>query len=313
MAGFSFFPCVTQELEHEIGLKVHNPSFSYNLNENIFSPLEYRTEFGEIYCSDERGIWNIKDYNLIFKSKLTIEDSTLLFGNHGVAPTHSVLGVALLWSSKKSNSKGAIDCGTIEFVDENISIPLEINFEKSFFRDTISVKTVIYLKESTIVYDDEKFLCSSIGSILYDGVENRIVLEGDGSVFPIIKHAGSRTAPLWEVVYNSEEPQIDPFNVDYIAIKINEGHPSYKELNLDAESINEPKTALFKEVFQNAIFQMFLVVCEQNHKDYILDTNKCAPGSICEALGYMAETFDIDMRSYTSMFLSISKIMDARL
>ena len=67
------------------------------------------------------------------------------------------------------------------------------------------------------------------GTILGDLDRFKIVIDGRGSMFPILE-IREPSQPLWRVECNWSDPLVDAFDTDSVVIYLNASHPGYKEL-----------------------------------------------------------------------------------
>ena len=79
MSSFELFPKLNNDLFEESSISIEPYSFSY-ISDNIEYDLDYDFENNEYIILDQKNIWNVKDYNLKFKTNLTIDNPQVLFG-----------------------------------------------------------------------------------------------------------------------------------------------------------------------------------------------------------------------------------------
>ena len=90
MSSFELFPKLNNDLFEESSISIEPYSFSY-ISDNIEYDLDYDFENNEYIILDQKNIWNVKDYNLKFKT------NQVLFGKNGIVPHNASINIALQW------------------------------------------------------------------------------------------------------------------------------------------------------------------------------------------------------------------------
>lgn len=313
---FNMYPVLTQELIEEISHKSDDFDFSYSEDYEIF-PLELKDKNGasdsfsaKLY--DTRCVWYPDANNLIIRKSGIIESPEKLFGADGIAVSDAVIGVAIIWSSTKSQQRGIIPCGHFVRTTKKFEFASEYRFEKSTIMGSILLQLVLYLKKAGNPSTEELFLNNSSGTVYGILEQCEIYTDGNGSVFPIstVNEPGK---PLWWVYYDSSaDPLNDSFDEENVEIRLNRAHPSFNALKIDASLKESP---LFIEVLSSALCIIIDSVKENLGSEWesIIDSQDFAHGSIAEAVYYFIHKLEWDISSPTALSRSIHTFFDNKL
>ena len=300
MRTVELYPTITSDIIKEAGIKFSEYRFSYYINgEN--RQLNYEIQGNQAILVDPMGIWNSKDYGIEIDIAVTIQDKSYLFGNQGVVSENSGINIALELKSKSSNYRKVKKCMFLDrtSIENQYRLHLSIDREKLVQKFTVEVLFSIVPN----VNDKDYLEFANIqGMIIGRFNPLTALIEGKGAELPMSIIALEKGAPLWKVLYNSVEPNVEEFSKDYVNIIINSNHPDFNEL--DIENFEKP-SALFKEVFSNALYIIMLNLFETEYWNDILLRNNFKEGSICSAISYFIETFDIDTSNQFQILYSI--------
>lgn len=304
------FPIINEDVVRELDLKY---SFKANyLLEGQTYDLEIspKDESYDLYLDDARGQWKTKD-NLNIIGNINLENTNRLFTVHKVAEKTSVLGIAIVCNSKKTSKTFTKPIGEILYKEngfDNIDIEFLLEFKNNELSSKINFQIVIYLKS---IVEYQKYLASNIGTILgviYDG---DLLLEGDGSSFPV-EIVEEQNGLLWNHYCNFED-YYDDMNTNTICLRLNSLHKDYKYIN--TEAIDKSNHALWKEIL-SSFFQRVLIDVENvSGIMNIMDDNDVikAKDSVGAFVKYLIETFEISYHEYTNpnaLFDKIRKKID---
>lgn len=302
-----FHNVLDDELFSKIGY-VSQPLSGQYIDENneerdlTIEPLEGQETVFQIV--DPKVNWDPDIHNLILNQEIEIQNPMFLFNsNGGLVTADSKIGIAFRWYSKDSNQYNVYPFGSISYEDKNNKfLQLNIKIPRGSLRGKVTFDIILYLLEkgpamSNIV----------TGTVLGVLERKQILLDGDASMFPIVE-VNDPLKPLWWVICNFDEPLIDPFNTENVAIVINTGHKHAKHLKIERGLASSP---LLLEIVANG-----LQLIVQNVKDSgdweEIQKNHSEPGSIGEAIYYFINTFSWDLSSPENLARSIREDFDSR-
>lgn len=309
----SLYPTLTNELLIKAGYLSTNYNFYYTVNGTQY-PLEakptdasYNNEV--LLISDERCEWTPDTHELTFERTLILNHPHFLFGSTGIACEGSELGLALLWMSKSSSQRGVRKIGGFKKNDERIELSLHQTFPPGHLRGKVLLQIIVYLKTPGSVQENEQHLVNEAGVVLGVLDQFTIVLDGSGSIFPIVEVSEPKQ-PLWWVKCDWTDPQTEPFDEEFVQICLNAAHPHYNLLKVD-QGLKE--SALLKDIISSALQIIILKVKESGNWDEIVTGRDCEPGSIGQAVHYFINTFGWDTNSPEKLAYTIRKDLDSRI
>lgn len=311
--GFNLFPTLNEDLLSKIRFQPRPYEFSYNKNNELI-PLQKDAINGNdnfSKLSDENGIWNPDEYNFNFKREYALRSFSCLFGKDGLVCRNAEIGLAIMWTSKSSKLRGVIEVGTIynNQVDE-ILFSVEKSFDVAMLRGQINLKTIIYVKKSGNPNLKEEHLANTEGYILGVLDEDTIVLDGNGSLFPIFE-VYEPNQPLWYVRCDWDDPTSDLF-AENVSININKAHNSFIKY-LDPSKKAYYNEQLLKEVMASALMIIIYKLRDSEYWNQTVSGEDFDKGSVSEAVYYFINTLQWDISSPERLSLSIREFFDDRM
>lgn len=261
---------------------------------------------------DPRCTWYPDTHNLMIRKPLSIGDSSVLFGENGIAPVTAEIGVAIRWISAKSDHCGTIPVGSFSVLKPFEKTMFEYTFEKCIIKGSLILQTVLYLKSVGEIKVNEKHLAHNTGTILGTLDNTQLYVDGNGSVFPVAT-VSDASKPLWWVYYDDScDPLQDQFDEEFVEIRLNRAHPCYEALKIE-DSLKE--SPLFLEVISSALLIIVESVKETLGPDWdtILTGQGFARGSIAEAMYYFIVKLNWDISSPSRLAQSIHRFFDENL
>lgn len=313
--AFSLYPVLTSNLIEKAGIETEQTEISY-LDDGDYYPLSIEDKDGDdqkfsARLSDVRCVWSADTHNLILKKAGSIQHPDLLFGKDGIVPHDANIGIAGIWSSKRSDLHGTIQYGKFGMRVNAFNFDQEYRFESGELRGSLHFKLVLYLKEAGQPYAEETHLANQTGIILGIIEEFDLIIDGSGSVFPIY-YVNESDRPLWWVNFSSTEPFEDAFDDQNVVLYLNQAHPSYGELKIN-DSLRE--SPLFLEVISSALYIIVQSVKELVNEDWedIEAGEDLEQGTIAEAISYFINKLGWDTSSPVKLALSIHDYFDKNL
>jgi len=246
-----------------------------------------------LQLNDQAAQWNPDENNLFVEYNCSFGTPKFLFGERGLASLNSsVIGVALIWQDPDANQRGVQPIGEIHSdLDKTCNISGKVYFREKQLKGTLVLQTVLYLKKRGNPNRWEGHLASLEGTLFGIVDETRIVIDGNGSIFPI-HEVKSPNEPLWWIKCDWEDPRTDRFTDENICLNFNTSHKDYPSLNINEGLKNSP---LMIEILCSAL--QIIVTKVLNDDAARIDTiqgSNLEEGSISSMVHYFLNTFGIN-------------------
>jgi hypothetical protein len=309
----SFFPVIDDDLLLKMGVQLDEVKFSYYKNKTYQLTAQYpdgNKSSRTIYLKDPEDLWEPDKHNLIMRQKMTVSQPGFLFGADGVASKEAVLGVGAVWTCKGSNHRGAVEICSFENTGSAVHPELELKFQEGYLRKELSIQIVIYIKQSAqISSEEEESLADLPGTVL--GTINRfnVVLEGSGSIFPLVE-VSEKDKPLWWIICSWTDPQEDSFDEENVKLCINNAHKNYKYVYDGRNLRNSP---VFIEIMGSALEIIINRTKQSEYWNEIIQGHNNSPGSIGEAVYYFIDTFGWEYQDPQRLSTSIREYLEANM
>lgn len=306
---FTLFPTLSEDLKQKFRFQETQYSFYYD--DGVRHGLECKDSGSPNTFSlfEENGHWNVDEHNFGFSRSYKVRFQNCLFGRDGIVCQNAELGIAIVWTSADSKQRGVIPAeGSIKFSNDSTEIIIEHLFDKAQLRGCVSLQTVLYIKKPGTPFDDEGHLANTYGFILGELCSETLLLDGDGSEFPILitKDPGQ---PLWWVKCEWDDPTKDLF-AESVLIVLNEAHKDFIFIDNKSPNYNQ---AMAKEIFSQAL--LIIITKLKQDEAYWNDTingNDLGPGSVSEAIAYFVNALNWDLQSVENTSLSIRKFFEGK-
>lgn len=312
----NLYPVLTPLKINKAEIAAEDPELSYTEDyEDYPLTLDERTDNGLDFTArlkDARCVWYPETHNLIIQLKGHIIHPDTLFGANGIVPHDAVIGIAGIWSSRKSNLHGTIRLGEFGLSSAKYQFEQNYIFERNIIRGSLRFQIVLYLKKKGHPYFDEFHLANQSGIILGTIKQCEIFVDGNGTVFPVatVNESGK---PLWWVNYDSSaDPFETPFDEEYVEIRLNSAHPCFADLKIDESLKTSP---LFLEVISSALYIIVMsarAAADTEWED-IQNGSNLIPGTIAAAVSYFINKLEWDTSDPSSLARSIHDYFDKNL
>ena len=277
------FPKLNSELFAKIGYTKLNNKYSYQDNGvSCFLDAE-NTETSNskttiVKLTDPTSKWHPEYFNLIIDFEGTISVPAHLFGPSGiVSRNNGRIGVAIIWMSKDSSTRSIVPVYDFAYQLQSFDYKKQVIFPAQSLRGTLVLRTVLYLKSAGNPSEVEGHLANVTGTILGVLDETRIIIDGNGSVFPVIEKA-DKSMPLWWVDCAWEDPTEDMLVEDNFCLYLNTAHADYPSLNLNNGLKHAP---LFQDIIASSIAILISeVLSDDAYKTQTITGNGLASGSL---------------------------------
>lgn len=245
-----------------------------------------------LQLEDDACRWHPENYDLIARYRSIINVPSFLFGEKGLASGNGgIIGLALMWMNPEATQRGAIPIGEISSEARHPAIiEAEVTFPPGHLRGNLILRTVIYLKNPGRPEESERFLATRAGTILGVLDDTKVIIDGNGSVFPIYE-VSVPGEPLWWVQCEWEDPRVDSFTDDNFCLYLNRAHRDYPSLN---ENGGPKNSALLLEIICSALQILITKVLDDDAaRDDTIQGNCLQAGSVSAMVNYLLHTFDI--------------------
>jgi len=296
----NFTPYIDEEILTKIIFEIEEFKFYYQYNSLNNRKLDTKypdNSFVDniIFFDDPMNEWDPENFNLQIHTKISINNPTFMFQPLGPVKNDNDIGIAVIWSCKSVSLRGVKRLGTIKADAKNATFDLELDFPKGTLKKEINLSVITYLMGP-----------KSYGTTIGELTNQSIVIEGNGSVFPIVE-IREKGLPLWWVDINWGDPQEDEFDEEYLKLCINRDHANYKKL-FSKGMISDKQ--LFNEIMGATLQIIIEKVMHSQYWNDIINNYNNKPGSIAEAVYYFISTFNWDYSSPELLSRSIRMYLE---
>jgi len=269
---------------------------------------------GDQYALGKDSDWNPAEHPLVVEC--LIERAPLLeaiFGPDGVASTDAKVLLALEWASADSCWRTLGPVHDLRHDKEGVVL-LDIELEPGTVRGSgfLSVQSFLGQCKAAFVPGFAHQPGARLGP-LAQPIE--IVIDGDGSLFPVLEESLGAEGPLWELKACWSDPQDEPFSSDYVALVLNNAHPHFEQLR-DRRALNIEQSPLMRQVFAAWLALVIAQVKEDMGAQF--DTYLAAPdadegiATIADAVHSFIRLGNLNTGSLPDLFISTQCWLDQR-
>lgn len=267
------------------------------------------------YAIGKDSDWSPAEHPLVVQC--LIERAPLLeaiFGLDGVASTNAEVLLALEWISADScwRTLGSVHGLRHEAADENVVLDVELGPGTVRGSGLLSIQVFLGRYSAELVPGFAHQPGARLGP-LAQPIE--IVIDGDGSLFPVLEESLGAERPLWELKDCWSDPQDEPFSSDYVALVLNNDHPHFEQLR-DRRALNIEQSPLMRQVFAAWLALVIFRVKEDMGAQF--DTYLGAPdadegiASIADAVRSFIRLGDLNAGSLPELLVSTQCWLDRR-
>ena len=309
------FPKMSRDLLVKIGYNSASYSFKYiyqgEERELTTTTADTSTSRAAVLqLSDQACHWHPETSNLVVTSRCTINVPSFLFGETGLAAADGgVIGIALMWMVPDASQRGVVPIGE---VSKMTKIPCDISGELVFapkqIRGTLVIQTVLYLKKRGNPVGAERYQARQIGTILGILDETRVIIDGNGSLFPI-HEVSAPNEPLWWVRCDWNDPLEDAFVDDNYCIYLNTAHKDFSALNVNEGLKN---SSLLMEILCASLQILIMkVLNDDTAREATIQGSGLEEGSVSSMVNYFLRTFKVsyDQNNPEALAINIRKSM----
>ena len=270
---------------------------------------------GGQYALGKDSDWNPAEHPLVIQS--LIERAPLLeaiFGPDGVANTDAEVLLALEWASADSCWRTLGPVHSLRYEAAGSGVMLNIELEPGTVRGSglLSVQAFLGQSKAEFISGFAHHPGARLGPLVQP-IE--IIIDGDGSLFPVLEESLGAEGPLWELKACWSDPQDEPFSSDYVALVLNNAHPHFEQLR-DRRALNIEQSPLMRQVF--AAWLALVIAQVQEDMGAQFDMYLSAPdadegiASIADAVRSFIRLGDLKTGSLPELFISTQCWLDHR-
>lgn len=267
------------------------------------------------YALGKDSDWNPAEHPLVVEC--LIERAPLLdaiFGPDGVATTDAEVLLALEWASADSCWRTLGPVSELRHAGADAAVMLDIELGSGMVRGSgfLSIQAFLGPRKVELVPGFAHQPGARLGA-LAQPIE--IIIDGDGSLFPVLEESLDADGPLWEFRSSWSDPQDEPFSSDYVALVLNSAHPHFDQLR-DRRATNVEQSPLMRQVLAAWLALVIAQVKEDMGVEF--DIYLSAPdadegiASIADAVRSFIRLGDLDTGSLSKLFISTQCWLDHR-
>lgn len=275
---------------------------------------------GGEYALGTDSDWNPDLHNLTVSCTLeNVSELGQLFGTGGIAAADAAVLVALEWASADSGwrSLGQPLRLTLEDLHgADGSLTLLLVLSEGSIRGTGILSVQVFLGDPGRDTDGDAGIARLKGArfgTLAGPV--RVVVDGDGSLFPVLEEPLGRDEALWQMRLAWNDPREEPFTSEYVALVLNRDHELFEQLR-ERRDVQSRQSALMQHVLASWIALLVHAVSNDLESDF--DELVARPAlsdefaSIAEAAAGLVRMGDLDTSSLHALSGSVQRWLDRR-
>ncbi len=327
----STYPSLNDRIMQQNKVSIDEDSYKLDFSYDIFEDDETKnyvleetntnTLFYSLY--DSQGIWTPDTHNLKVSGQFMITNPMGLYGENGIAPKESTIGLAIRWCSSTSKKRGVKIIGDINKSTERQEIPFCIGFEKAELRGSVTFYYELFINSNAVGSQAEQHLANTKGTIIGEKQIYIVDIDAKEQNFPI-ELFEDPDAPLWKLYVEDEDPRYISWGPEAVKILLNQAHKDYKYINQKFKTKYSP--VLLREILASAVSLYINTLQDwqyKNEPDYNnlqdllndeVDIDNWAHASVAEVVkGFQKEPMNIDLTSSIETFISVHKYFDLKL
>ncbi|MBA1290989.1 hypothetical protein [Pseudomonas japonica] len=267
------------------------------------------------YALGKDSDWNPAEHALVVECVIQYMPlMEAIFGGEGVATVDAEVLLALEWVSADSCWRTLGPAFRLRHEVDGSKVILEIELGPGTLRGSgfISVQAFLGREAAKFVPGFAHLHGARLGP-LAQPVE--VVIDGDGSLFPVLEERLGIEGPLWELKACWSDPQDEPFSSEYVALVLNTDHSHFDQLR-DRRALNIEQSPLMRQVFAAWLALVVAQVKEDMGAEF--DTYLSAPdadesiASIADAVRSFIRLGALDTGSLPALFISTQCWLDQR-
>lgn len=275
---------------------------------------------GGEYALGTDSDWNPDLHNLTVSCVLDgVAQLGPLFGPGGVAAADAVLLLALEWTSADSGARSLgqpLRLTAAQLPAAGGTLTLLSVLPVASLRGTGMLSVQAFLGEPGSAGAGDAGMARQKGARLGTlAGPVRVVIDGDGSLFPVLEESLGAEGALWEMRIAWDDPREEPFSSEFVALVLNRDHELFGELR-ERRAGQGRQTPLMRHVLASWIALLLQAVVTELEKEF--DELVERPprhaefASIAEAAAVLVRTGGLDTGSPQALFASAQRWIDRR-
>lgn len=303
MSNISLYPVINPSFINEI-ISVKYKFYYEDKHSKIYNLTHEQIDKKSLKVNDPNEDWNYCDNGLYISVVTKILSLDKVFVDPKVACADAKIGYGIEWYSQESRQRGFKSIGLIDKDTKDSDNEINIFLKHKDFKESVNFDIVFYIDTPGSADEKQKHFANEPGIILGSSRVFSLVLEGSGSIFPIMSIM-DETKPLWEVKVEIDSIDEDPFTKDYVCIYLNKSHKDYKFIDKSTKDFN---IYFLKEVLSSAVSQVVIDLLEKREEKNI--DNNSEEGTIQRVLYYFQEKHKWNYASNMNISNSIKTYFD---
>ena len=325
----STYPSLSDRIMQKNNVSIDKDSYELDLSYDVFADeeiknnlLEQKSENSLFYSLyDSQGIWTPDTHNLKVSGMFTITNPMGLYGESGIAPQESSIGLAIRWCSGLSKKRGVKIIGDIDKSTKNQEIPFCVVFDKASLRGSVTFYYEFFINSNAVGSPAERHLANTKGTIIGEIQICILDIDAKEENFPI-ELFEDPDGSLWKLYVSENDPREIPWGSEAVKILLNKSHMDFKYIN-QKERTYSP--VLLREILASAV-SLYINTLQnwqiKNESDYnnlqdFLNNDEIAswePGCVAEVVkGFQKEPMNINLTSPIETSISVHKYFDLKL
>ena len=322
------YPSLNERIKQKNKVSIDENSYELDFSYDVIEDDETKnyvlekTSTNSLFYSlyDPQGKWTPDTHNLKVSGKFTITNPMGLYGESGIAPKESSIGLAIRWCSSTSKKRGVKIIGDINKSTESQEIPFFVDFDKANLRGSVIFFFEFFINSNELGSQNEQHLANTKGTII--GEDQICILDIDAKEqnFPI-ELFDDPDAPLWKLSVSENDPRFTLWGSDAVKIQLNKAHKDYKYINQDVKTKFSP--VLLREILASAVSLYINKLQEiarkwdqgcQGLQDFLNDDTDWESGCVAGVVKeFQSEPMNLDFTSPIETSISVHKYFDLKL
>lgn len=325
----STYPSLSDRIMQKNKVSIDKNSYELDFSYDVFEDDETKnrvlkdTNTNSLFYSlyDPQGVWTPDTHNLNVSGSFTIKNPMGLYGESGIAPKESSIGLAIRWCSGTSKKRGVKFIGDINKSTERQEIPFYVVFDKAELRGSVTFYYELFINSNAVGSQTEQHLANTKGTIIGEIQICILDIDAKEESFPI-ELFEEPDAPLWKLYVSESDPRYTTWGADAVKILLNKAHKDFKYINQGA---NKYSPVLLREILASAVSLFINTIQEiakekqptcKNLKEFLNDedVDDWESGCVAEVVkGFQKEPMNIDFTSPVKTSISVHKYFDLKL
>lgn len=275
---------------------------------------------GGEYALGADSEWNPDVHDLIVSCVLeNMAAIGPLYGTGGVAALDAVLLLALEWTSADSGWRCLGQPAPLaleQLPDNDGKMTLRLALPAGSIRGMGVLIVQVFLGSPGSSDSGDAGIARQRGARLGSlSGQIRIVIDGDGSLFPVLDESLGSNDALWHMRSAWTDPRDEPFSSEYVALVLNRDHELFEQLRGRPGGPSR-QTPLMQHVVASWIALLVHLVKADLEQDFEELVSQSAPlmefASIAEAAAGFVRMGELDTNSPPALFASVQRWLDSR-